>query len=266
MRREGEVTDKKLVVLHDRIPTLQARRKKRSNRRLIFFLSFFFFLILIVIYFQSPLSHVQQIIVTGNVYVSDEEIIEASEIKHGTSIWEVNQKKLLEVEELREVKAASLKRIFPNKVEIQVEEYKRVAYLNDDGKYFPIIESGRFLEALEKEKLPTDAPILKKWQQGDELEEFMAELTKLPESISRFISEVHYAPTPNDALRIKLYMNDGHEVHTTIQQFSERMLDYPAIASTIDSEEKGIIHMRLTPYFERLDTADEEEADSESER
>lgn len=260
------MADKKVVMLHDRLPILKERRKKRSNRRLIFFLSFFFLLILTVIYFQSPLSHVQETRITGNQYVQDELIIHASGINRGTSIWNVGSENIEGIKELAEIKEATIKRIFPNKIEITINEYERVAYLFSDGKYFPIIETGRFLEALPKEELPVDAPILKNWEQGTEVEELTSELTKLPESITRFISEIHYAPTETDLLRIKLFMTDGHEVHSTVNKFADWMIDYPAIASGIEDGVKGIIHMRLTPYFERLDVEDEEEAIGESER
>ena len=259
------MTDQKVVLLHDKLPTLKERRKKRSNRRLIFFLSFFFLLILTVVYFQSPLSHVQGIEVTGNRYVQDDVIMKASGISSGTSIWDIGEDNIERIKEISEIKDVTIKQVFPNKVEIIIDEFERTAYLYSDGKYFPIIETGRFLEALPKEELPVDAPILKNWEQGSEVEELTSELVKLPASITALISEIYYAPTQSDSLRIKLFMNDGHEVHSTIDKFSERMIDYPAIASGIDEGAKGIIHMRLTPYFEHLDVEDEEETVGEAE-
>lgn len=260
------MTEKKVVMLHDRLPILKERRKKRSNRRLVFFLSFFFLLILTVVYFQSPLSHVQEINVIGNHYVQDDLVIEASGLNSRTSIWDMGNESIEQMKELAEIKEATIKRRFPNKIDIFVEEYERTAYLFSEGKYFPIIETGRFLEALPKEALPVDAPILKNWEQGAEVEELTSELTKLPESITGLISEIYYAPTETDSLRIKLFMNDGREVHSTIDKFAERIVDYPTIASGIDREIKGILHMRLAPYFEQLDVEDEEEKVGEGER
>ncbi len=59
-----------------RIPSLKDQRKQRANRRLLFFLSFFFLLLLLMVYFQSPLSHVRNITVSGTQFIVEEEVIE----------------------------------------------------------------------------------------------------------------------------------------------------------------------------------------------
>ncbi|MBU8907107.1 cell division protein FtsQ/DivIB [Desertibacillus haloalkaliphilus] len=258
----------KVITINDRIPKLKEQRRQRTNRRLIFYLSIFFLLILIVVYFQSSLSHIRSIEVTGHYYVNDELIIAESGLAEGTSIWNVDRSVVATtLEALDEIKEATVYRRFPNKIEIEVLEYPRVAYLMDEGKYYPIIETGTFLDEMDRNYLPVDAPILVNWEQGEEVQELAAELIKLPEALIHRISEIYHTPTENDPLRMTLFMNDGFEVQSTIRQFSDKFTAYPSIVEEIDPEAEGIIHLRMTPYFEEFErVVDEEEVEIEGER
>lgn len=256
---------KKVITLEDRIPKLRIQRKQRSNRRLIFYLSFFFLLLLTVIYFQSPLSDVKEIQIEGNRYVSDEKIINVSGLNERTSFFGVN-KQLIEVEltSLSEINKVNIERIFPNTVKITIKEYSRVAYLVVDGNNYPILESGQILdEEGSIKRFPTDAPLLIGWSSDEELAEMAAELSNLPESIIHRISEIYFTPVDEDPLRITLYMNDGFEVSSTIRHFSQKIAAYPAIVDELDPNIKGIIHMKMNPYFEQFDNEEEQEIESE---
>ncbi|MCT8139021.1 FtsQ-type POTRA domain-containing protein [Anaerobacillus sp. CMMVII] len=256
---------KKVITLEDRIPKLRIQRKQRSNRRLIFYLSFFFVLLLTVIYFQSSLSDVKNIRIDGNRYVSDETIITVSGLNERTSFWGVN-KELIEgkLRELHEINDVMIERIFPNTLQIKVNEYARVAYLVVDGKNHPILESGMILEEEKAVKrFPTDAPLLIGWSIDEELAEMAAELSNLPESLIHRISEIYFTPVPEDPLRITLYMNDGFKVSSTVRHFSQKIASYPAIIKELDPNIKGIIHMKMNPYFEQFDNEEEQEIESE---
>ena len=255
---------KKIVTLEDRIPKLKNERKQRANRRLIFYLSFFFVLLLTVIYFQSPLSNVQVIEIQGNHYISDDQIIKLSELKDGTSFWGINSNKIIEeIGAFTEISEVSVKRKFPHTVQINVNEYSRVAYLAVDNNFFPILETGEILQELPINYFPSDAPLLMDWETNNELTEMAAELSNLPESIIHRISEIYYTPVEADPLRITLYMNDGFKVSSTIRHFSKRIIDYPAIVKELDPEKRGIIHMKMNPYFEQFVNEEEETIESE---
>lgn len=252
---------KKVITLEDRIPKLKIQRKQRANRRLIFYLSFFFLLLLSVIYFQSPLSDIKHVVIEGNRYVSDEKIITVSRLNQRTSYWGVN-KQMIEEElaSIIEIKHVIVERKFPNTMKITVAEYPRVAYLVVDGKYIPILESGKILDEEQfLVRFPTDAPLLIGWDIDDELAEMAAELSILPESLIHRISEIYFTPVEEDPLRITLFMNDGFEVSSSIRNFTERIKAYPAIVQELDPSIKGILHMKMNPYFEMFDNEEEEE-------
>lgn len=254
----------KIVSLEDRIPKLKLQRKQRANRRLIMYLSLFFFLLLIVIYFQSSFSDIRNVVVTGNRYVLEEQIILQVGLHERTGFWSINKDEMISnLTSLDEVKEVSITKSFPNTIEIHIEEYMRVAYLVNEGLYFPILESGKVLEQIEIGSIPADAPLLVNWSADQILEEMAAELTKVSESIKQRISEIYHTPIESDPLRITLYMNDGNEVSSTVRQFSNKISSYPAIVKQLDSNKRGIIHMKMNPYFELFDY--EEASDSESE-
>ncbi|WP_088105005.1 cell division protein FtsQ/DivIB [Halalkalibacter urbisdiaboli] len=258
------MSTEKIVTINERIPSLKEQRKRRANQRLLFFLLLFFVLLLLMVYFQSPLSHIKKIEVQGNYLLQDEVIIKSSGLSIGTSIWNLQEEERQEkIIGNPEVVDATISRQLPNTVVIHVSEYPRVGYLLNDGKYYPILSTGAFLGPLERQEFPADAPILVDWKQGSELGEMAAELTKMPEQINERISEIFYTPTDTDPFYITIHMNDGYEVHSTIRNFSERMAPYPSIIQELDPKKKGIIHMRMSPYFEEFSNKEEEESEGE---
>lgn len=241
---------KNIVSIEDRIPKLKEARKKRANRQLTLYLTIFFILISIIMYLQSPLSHVKHITVMGNQYISEAEVLQLSTIPTDQNIWQLNEEEIEDkLLKHAQVKSATVDKKFPNHVKIHVLEYNRVGYVRLDGSYNPILENGIRLQDIQLKAPNGDAPILINWQQDTYLEEMTKELKALPPSISLLISEVHYAPTEENPYKIKLFMNDGYEVHTSIRSFSSKMSIYPSIAAQLNSQD-GIIHIDVGAYFQ----------------
>ncbi|NEU29461.1 FtsQ-type POTRA domain-containing protein [bacterium LRH843] len=258
------MSKEKVVMIHERIPSLKDQRKQRANRRLLFFLSFFFLLLLLMIYFQSPLSNVKTIIVTGNQFVDDSEIIELSQMNDNTSMWNIDKQGIInKILNHSEIKNVSFRRKFPSTVEFIVQEYTRIGYLFREDRYYPILETGQYLKELPRQQYPSDAPLLIDFKEGDALSELSAELRSIPSYLIERISEITFAPTDNDPLRIILYMTDGIEVHTSINDFGEKLAPYPSIVRELDPNKKGILHMRMSPYFEEFIIEEEENSEGE---
>lgn len=264
-RMGGNILNKdKVVVLEDRIPKLKQRRKQKANKRLIFSLSLFFVLIITVIYFQSPLSNISSIVVKGNQHISKNVIIELSQLTTGTSFWTVNKREAeKKIIAHKEIKNVVIDKQFPNKLFINVIEEERVAYLFDEGTYYPILENGQILSALNDSVVVIDAPLLLNWTKGEEIQEMVAELEKLPPSVVSSISEIHLTPELADPLHITLFMNDGFEVSATIRNFSEKMASYPTIINQLDPETKGVIHLEVGIYFKAYEKEGADKDESE---
>ncbi|WYP25059.1 FtsQ-type POTRA domain-containing protein [Alkalihalobacillus sp. FSL W8-0930] len=254
------MSDKKVISVNDRIPSLKEQRKQRANRRLLLFLGIFFILLVLMVYFQSPLSQVKTIQVNGNVVADRDEIIEASELSPGDSIWNLHKTESVErIEDLKEVATADLSRKLPNSVEITITEYPRVGYVKQEDGYRPMLESGSLLNALPEEEIPSDAPVIVSEDGNVKLERLAEELGKTSDQIKERISEILFVPTEGDPLALRLYMNDGLTVQTSVNNFSEWMSPYPSVAKEVDRTKHGILHMKMSPYFEDLNYEEEEE-------
>ncbi|RIW36323.1 cell division protein FtsQ [Bacillus salacetis] len=248
----------KIVSLEERIPKLKQHRKKKANRRLIFLLSLFLLLILTVVYFQSSLSQVKNIKVTGNHLVSKELVLGKISIAEGMNVWSVDRSKTeKELEKIPEISGAEVKLQLPNTVAVKIKEFEKAAYLINESRFYPILENGDRLDSRELSSLPTDAPILIGFKEDAVLKEMVTELKGLPAEIKNSISEIVLSPKKTDPYHVSLYMNDGYEVSASIRTFSEKMVHYPSIVSQLDESSKGVIDLEVGSYFREYDTEGE---------
>lgn len=240
----------KIVSLEDRIPKLKQQRRKKANKRLITLLFLFFLLIGCIIYFQSPLSRIKNITVKGNEMYSSKDVATLSGLSKETNIWKIDKQSISEkLQSLPEIKSIQVQVRFPNSVNIQVVEHKRIAYLAKDGKFMVVLENGEIIEKTKAEIIPVSAPILIGFSNGEVLDEMVIGLEQLPDEIVNSISEIHHTPKETDEFSITLFMNDGFEVLATLRTFPEKMKHYPSIISQLDQHEKGIIDLEVGSFF-----------------
>ncbi|MBW7650190.1 cell division protein FtsQ/DivIB [Anoxybacillus sp. ST4] len=256
----------KVVVLEERVPKLKEQRRQRANRQLIIYISLFFMLLLGVIYAQSPLSNVSVIHVEGNNHVSSEEIIELSGVTTNTSFWKVKKDEIEQrIKQHPEVKEVSVKKRIPNRIDIAVVERKRIAYILDNHSFLPILDNGKVLTHV-KQAIPSDAPILIGWKEGEAIQDMASQLANTPNSILNLISEIHHTPSPSDPRHITVYMNDGIEVSATIDRFAEKIVHYPSIVRQLQPGMKGVLHLEMGTYFKPYETDEGNEKTDENER
>jgi cell division protein FtsQ len=249
----------KIVALEDRIPKLKEQRRRKANRRLVLLLILFFTMIVIIAYSQSPLSQVKTITVKGNEEYSDAELVKASGVTYKTNIWKVRKSEIASnLQELSEIEKAVIKIRWPNTLQIQVKEHKRVGYLKQETNYYPITENGKILNDRKTEIVPVNSPILFEFKEGPVLKLMVKELEILPSEILNSISEIHYTPKKTDQYHISLFMNDGFEVSATLRSFSEKMVHYPSIIGQLDPNKKGIIDLEVGSYFKAFEPEVEE--------
>ena len=141
-KRAGQ-SEGKDYSLEDKLPKLKEKRRKKMYRRLVSLLFLFSFAILIVVYFITPLSKVDQVSVSGTKEVTDQAIIDASQIRSGDSLWETffsrNKIETTVKKQLPQVKSMKLKFNSINSYELVVSEYKTVASLEKGDEYYNIL-------------------------------------------------------------------------------------------------------------------------------
>ncbi|MCU9612195.1 cell division protein FtsQ/DivIB [Caldibacillus lycopersici] len=256
----------KVVSIEDRIPKLKEHRKKKANRRLAIILLLFFLLIISLIYFQSPLSKVGKIVITGNQVLMEEQVIHSSGITNNTVIFNIHKDAIKEkLLTLPEVSDVEVKLTFPNHVQIHLKEYKPIAYLFDDNKFSLLLENGKVVAT--NRTIPSNQinPILKNFKDKDLIELAAKQLSKLPGDVKHAISEIIYSPKKTDQYSIVAFMNDGFEVHATLRTFAEKMQYYPSLVKQIDPDKKGIIDLEVGLFFKSyqssIETNDGEEVE-----
>ncbi|MEX2105149.1 MAG: cell division protein FtsQ, partial [Bacilli bacterium] len=64
-------------------PFVEQKPKYKTNKRALFLLFLFFVIILVIVFFQSSLSEIERITVSGNSLVKTSDIIKASGFSEG---------------------------------------------------------------------------------------------------------------------------------------------------------------------------------------
>ncbi|ENH98328.1 cell-division initiation protein [Gracilibacillus halophilus YIM-C55.5] len=256
--------EKRVVSIEDRIPKLKRERRKKANRRLIIYLAIFFFLICFVIYLQSPLSHVQKVVVDGNQWVDKQEIVDKSAVTLESNFWGVQSSEVKQaIVEHPLIQSVSVSKQFYHQIRIDIKELKHVGYIEAESKVVPLLENGDQLDAINWEEVNPSVPILSDFSKPIYIQELANELNNLSTYLLSIISEIHWTPTEGNPYQITLYMSDGYEVESSIRNLSALLDTYPSIVSQLDSKQDGVITIDdggavFTPYDEVNEDKEEE--------
>lgn len=245
----------KVIDIEDRIPTLKKRRKKRTNRKFIVLILLFFLVLSVLLYFQSPYSEIKEIQVKGAQLVNENYYVEASKIVEGQSMWGFKVKDveqaLLKDEWVQDVQ---VKRNWFRKVTIEVDEWKKVAYLSEDGTYYPLLENGKRFEQAD-DTIPIDAPVFIGITGEKKINKLVEQLALLKPEVLALISQVNSNENATNPNAILLYMNDGYEVHAIISTLAEKLNYYPSMVAQISHLEKGVIDLEVGSSFKPYNRA-----------
>lgn len=243
---------KEVKTLEKQLPKLKKQRQKKMYSRLVPLLLMFLCAILIVIYFISPLSKIGTLSVEGNSDVTDQKVIDSSQLTSGLPLWsslwndEIFENAILK--DLPQVKTVELNRQGWNDVLIEIVEYKIIAYSHSENEYFPILENGKIVDESRKVSMGNN-PIFKNFSEGKPLNQLIEQYNLLNSSVQNGISEIEYTPQDIDQYLVTVYMNDGNQVVATLPTFAEKMNYYPDMVQKIGNQ-KGIINLEVGGYFE----------------
>lgn len=212
--------DKENLLEKNRLFNIRKYKKASSAyekaKNLYFALSILLSLILIVlIYFLSSASDIYRITVEGNVYLKDEDIIQASGLDTEDKFFLTFPsaiRKRIEKDPLIAKADVSLMR--GRLVRINVEEKKIVAYAPENGLNVLILADGsRVGISKQNMYLIAKAPIVEGFDE-QELELLIKELDHCERKIIEQISEIHYFPQLKYQY-VELVMADGDFVFTS---------------------------------------------------
>ncbi len=230
--------------------------------RYIFIVVIHLFIVLILGYLISPLSKVDIISVQGNKDVYVQDIIDESGIVTGESLIKTKQyfseseKNILA--QLPQVSGVNLRIEEMNKIIIEVEEFKTVAYIAEDESYLRVLENGRVLDNLYTISIGNQL-VLSKFKEGEALNLMIEELKKVEEPILNLISEIELTKTEKNPLSIQVYMNNGNRLLLNVPEFSQKTPYYPKMVQAVEGK-KGVFDMEAGIYFTPFVDGESEES------
>ncbi|MGO3731705.1 MAG: cell division protein FtsQ/DivIB [Vagococcus sp.] len=229
------------------VKTLKRRQtpeEKELLKRLTIILGTLAVATLITLYFISPFSKVDKIVLSGINASDPEQIVEASNIQIGDGIWPrvMKQKRITkEIEKQNpRVESANLHLINFNQFKITIREYPTIAYVEKDKKKFEILSNGVILK--EVVTTPSDKlPILINFKEGENLTEFLKAYAKFDSELKENITEIESIATKTNPFRIKFKMKDGNEVIALSTTVADKMVFYSKIVN--EMKDKGVVDM-----------------------
>ncbi len=145
---EEELEEEKEVEKGEKNQPLSAR----AIKILIFYLAigflgwnFFNFI------FSSNFCNIEEVIINGNDYLSEDEIFSKSQIKLGENIFKLDLKKSIDsLEQEPRIKEVEIKRVIPNKIIISLKERKAAAIVHIGEEYFSSTKEGIVLSKIDR--------------------------------------------------------------------------------------------------------------------
>ncbi|AQQ53795.1 cell division protein FtsQ/DivIB [Planococcus lenghuensis] len=252
----------KVIDIEERIPKLRDRRKKRTNRKFLVLLIILLILLVLLVYNQSPYSKIRQIEVAGNELFGKEVYLKATGLTIGESMWSFSPSDIKnEIEQLEWVRKAEVDRNWLTAVEVTVEEYNQVGFLEEKDGYRVMLANGY---ATEVQGLPITGPLLSGFEESDTKERIAAQLAELDSDVYQLVSEV-FRPQPEERpAAVVLYMNDGNEVHALMSSLAEKLNHYPDIAAQLPAGQKGVIDTEVGIFFQPYELPGQSAAEMEA--
>ena len=229
----------------------QKKKKKRLNiKRLVVFLLFIY----LMIYGVKRVVNepIRNIIITGNYYVSDNDIIENAGIKNYPAMAKLNISKIKnELLNNPLISEVDIKRNLKFQLKIKIKELKVICL--DRANNIILLEDGS--------KIPNTnefigIPTLINYTKEDVLEKFLNGMGNLDYGTLSAISEIEYAPSISndnnvvDDTRFLLKMNDGNLVYINIFKLNN-LKYYQKIYASLE-DKQGILHLDSGSYLEEL--------------
>lgn len=206
------------------------------------------FLLMVIVYFGVVLLYrvpIKNIIIKGNVYLTDQEIIDLAGLRNYPSILKTpNSKIKKKLEKHTYIKSVKVKKknCF-SRVVIEVEENRPMFYYQPEQK--TILENGTKVDDVFA--VPTVINQMPDIVYG----KFLTKMANVPDEVMVKISEVRYAPSEVDEELFFMTMSDGNYVYITLYRF-EKIHNYLEYVENFNNR-KGIIHLDSGDYLEVLE-------------
>ena len=101
--------------------------------------------------FSSNFCNIEEVIIKGNDYLSEDEIFSKSQIQLGENIFKLDLKESIDsLEQEPRIKEVEIKRVIPNKIIISLKERKAAAIVHIGEEYFSSTKEGIVLSKIDR--------------------------------------------------------------------------------------------------------------------
>ena len=187
---------------------------------------------------------IKNIYIKGNDILTDEVIIEESNIDNYPSFLLTSSNKVKDrLNNNNYIDKVTIKKRIGNIIEIIVNEYKPIVFLENDKKI--ILSNGKIVDNIYN---VSDLAILNNNISDEIRYKFAFKFNKVNRNILRQISQIEYSPVKVDDGRFLLYMDDGNLVYVTLTKI-DKLNKYNKIKGKIGGK-NGVIYLDSGDYME----------------
>lgn len=221
-------------------------KKKVKIRILPFLIAILIIGIIIGCSYLLTLIPIKNIYITGNTYLTDQEIIELAQIDEYPSFLTTTtssmKKKLKKNPYIKTIKIK--KKLFAE-VHIEIEEENLLFRKEETGKI--VLENKEEVDDNQKYSLP----ILLNYVPDTKYDSFIKGMNQVTSNVKTQISEIRYYPNEQDEDRFLLYMNDGNYVYLTLTKFKQ-INYYEDVLEKLEGK-KGILYLDSGNHFQIME-------------
>lgn len=227
---------------------MEKQIKKKTKIRLLPFLITLIVVVIILVLGKIVINlPIRNIYIKGNVYLSDQEIIEIAGIEEYPSFimsFSHNLKKELKNDPW--IINAKVEKKFWGIILITVEEAEPLFEVLEEEKI--VLSDG---SKVEKELLDTPVAGLLNIVPTKKYKKFIKEMADIDISVRYLISEITYVPNEQDKDRFLLYMTDGNYVYLTLTKF-QHINYYKEVLEQLEGK-KGILYLDSGNHFQIME-------------
>lgn len=233
----------------DRLPKVKYQRTSVMYRRLLLIIAILSVPLLLAIYYVSPLSKLAAVTVIGAQAADEAQVAQAADFKVEAELWPQFFQRQEHIAAIKQANPRvkdvqiSIQRL--NHFQIDVTEYREVAFLAENNEYAPILENGKVMPE-KQANAEANLPILENFTDETLIKNTLTQYDKLSQEIKAGISQIKSTPTDNNPELLTLFMNDQNQVIISVSNLAKQMKYYPQVAK--DMTAKGVVDMEVGIY------------------
>lgn len=218
--------------------------KKKKNKKLKILKGLGILIIIGLFVFWLLNIRVKNIYVTGNIILTDQDIIELAGIQNYPKLFSVSIHKMKNQIKMNQViDEVNIKKSLFGRIDINVLEYNML--LKDETDNMVYLSNGK---KITPDETILGIPSLINVVDQDILEKFLKKLDTIDKDILSKISEIKYTPNDYDKDLFLFYMNDGNCVYITTTRLSN-INKYENVLVSLNGQ-KGILYLDSGNHFE----------------